>query len=156
MVPWIPLAVGTAVGIVVYMMFLVKYSTFRTFEHELTHAIAALMFFRKVSGFVIRQDKGGCITHSNGFGGWFGDDFIGMAPYVMPTVTLLAAIVRPFLNETAFPWYDGLIGFTFAFHVLSTINKTKRAWCNRSFRSALDDKWTKSDIAEVGFVYAAI
>ena len=156
MVQWIPLAVGTAVGFLIYVIFLVKYRSFRTFEHELTHAIAATMFFRKVSGFIVKPGEGGYITHSSGFGGWFGDDFIGMAPYVMPTFTLLAALLRPFLNETAFPWYDGLIGFTFAFHVLSTINETKRAWTNRSFRSTWDDNWTKSDIAEVGFLYAAV
>lgn len=155
-VPWIPLALGTGIGTVVFLIFLRRQDGFTTFEHELTHSITAVLFLRRVEYFVVRPEGGGCVSHVGNFGGWIADDFIRLAPYVFPTFMFIAALIRPFLNSSALPWYDIFIGFTFAFHTLSTIDETLLGWSKKRFRSVLDNRSTVSDLARTGLLFCAV
>jgi hypothetical protein len=122
---WIPLAFGLAAGIPLYFTLIKKLPAISTFEHELTHALVALLFFRRIHKFIVTNRRGGQVQYSGTFGGEFGDLLIGLAPYFLPTFTLIAVLVRPFLPAGWFPWYDGFIGATLAFHVFSTLEETK-------------------------------
>jgi Peptidase M50B-like len=151
---WIPMFCGFALGIPFYFIVIRKIHVISTFEHELTHALVALFFLRRIHKFIVTSKRGGQVQYSGNFGGEFGNLLIGLAPYYLPTLTLIAVIVRPFLPTGWFPWYDGFIGATLAFHIFSTIDETRLSWTKHSFTGAGDHQKTKSDIGKVGYIFA--
>jgi len=151
---WIPLVCGFATGIPVYFILIKKVPAISTFEHELTHALVALLFFRRIHKFIVTNKRGGQVQYSGNFGGEFGTLLIGLAPYFLPTFTLISVLIRPFLPSTWFPWFDGFIGATLAFHIFSTIEETKQSWTKRTFTGAGDNQKSKSDIGKVGYIFA--
>ncbi len=151
---WIPLICGFGAGIPLYFTVIRKIPYISTFEHELTHALVALFFFRKIHKFIVTSKRGGQVQYSGNFGGEFGTLLIGLAPYYLPTFTLMAVLVRPFLPPEWFPWFDGFLGATLAFHFCSTPEETKQAWTKQTFASAGDNRKTKSDIGQVGYIFA--
>jgi len=153
---WIPLLSGFGGGILLYLLIIRKLPGISTFGHELTHALVALFFFRRIHKFKVTWKRGGQVQYSGTFGGEFGNLLIGMAPYYLPTFSLAAVLVRPFLPATWFPWFDGFIGFTFAYHLFSTAEETKQSWTKRSFTAAGDRQPTKSDIGKVGYIFALL
>jgi len=54
----IPIGIGTFLGILLDHFVLHRVPVVETFEHELTHAVVALMFFRRVTGFVVKRSGG--------------------------------------------------------------------------------------------------
>jgi len=124
------------------------------FEHEITHALAALLMLHRVTGFVATR-RGGAVSHS-GHGLPFADDFISLAPYVLPTFTAILIFLRPLLGEAWLPCYDTLIGGTLGFHTSSTLRETVANFNTRRFRSAIGNQLTVTDIAEQGFLFSAI
>ena len=151
---WIPLICGLALGIPFYFILIRKIHVISTFEHELTHALVALFFLRRIHKFIVTSKRGGQVQYSGNFGGEFGNLLIGLAPYYLPTLTLIAVLVRPFPPSGWFPWYDGFIGATLAFHIFSTIDETRLSWTKHSFTGAGDHQKTKSDIGKVGYIFA--
>jgi hypothetical protein len=150
-----PLAVGAVAGTLFEKYVLRKWPAFELFEHELTHAVAALLWLRPVTRFVVRR-HGGFVTYGGGFGGEVGDDFIALAPYVLPTFTAVAVLCRPWLPHDWLAWFDGWIGLAFGYHTSSTIGETRTAWTRRSFQRIETCELTTSDIAQQGFFYSAI
>ena len=151
---WIPLISGFALGIPFYFMVIKKIHVISTFEHELTHALVALLFFRRIHKFIVTSKRGGQVQYSGNFGGEFGTLLIGLAPYYLPTLTLISVLIRPFLPPGWFPWYDGFIGATLAFHIFSTVDETKLSWTKHTFTGVGDNQKTKSDIGKVGYIFA--
>jgi hypothetical protein len=151
---WIPLLSGLGGGMLLYLLVIRKLPAISTFEHELTHALVALLFFRRIRKFKVTWKRGGQVQYSGNFGGEFGNLMIGMAPYYLPTFSLAAVMVRPFLPAGWFPWFDGFIGFTFAYHFFSTAKETKQSWTKKSFIATGDRQPTKSDIGKVGYLFA--
>jgi hypothetical protein len=147
---------GTCLGILADEFILRRIAGFETFEHEFTHAVAALMFFRRIHRFVVTRNGGGLVSHSGGLGGEIGDEFIGLAPYVLPTFTFLSALVRPFVPHEWFPWFDVWIGFTFGYHFWSTAREVRLNWTAEPFPSAGTGEWTLSDIGRRGFLYSVV
>jgi hypothetical protein len=153
---WIPLICGFATGIPVYFTMIKKIPYISTFEHELTHVLIALLFFRRIHKFIVTSRHGGQVQYSGNFGGEFGTLLIGLAPYYLPTFTFIAVLVRPAIPAEWFPWFDGFIGATLAFHICSTPEETKQAWTKRTFAGAGDNQKTKSDIGKVGYIFALL
>ena len=151
---WIPLVCGFVTGIPVYFTLIKKIPYISTFEHELSHALVALLFFRRIHKFIVTSKRGGQVQYSGNFGGEFGTLLIGLAPYYLPTFTLIAVFIRPAIPAEWFPWFDGFIGATLAFHFCSTPEETKQAWTKRTFTGAGDNQKTKSDIGKVGYIFA--
>mgnify|MGYP006135399681 FL=1 len=60
---------------------------FTTFEHELTHNIWAMLFFRKPMGFHVNNDGSGLFEYEPG--GRFSNKFILLSPYYFPTACFL-------------------------------------------------------------------
>jgi len=150
-----PVAIGALLGILLDHFVFHRMPVVETFEHELTHAVAALMFFRRVTGFVVKR-KGGTVSYQEGFGGRLANDFIGLAPYILPLFTALSVVGRFFVPATWFPWYDGWIGLTFGYHIWSSIEEIGGAWTKRTFVSAGTGEVTQTDIARRGYIYSAI
>jgi len=151
---WIPLLCGVGAGIPLYFTVIKRIPVISTFEHELTHALVALLFFRRIHKFIVTSKRGGQVQYSGNFGGEFGNLLIGLAPYYLPTFTLIAVLLRPVLAAEWFPWFDGFIGATLAFHFCSTPEETKQAWTKKSFASAGDKQKTKTDIGNAGYIFA--
>ncbi len=151
---WIPLVCGLALGIPLYFIVIKRVHVISTFEHELTHVLVALLFFRRIHKFIVTSKRGGQVQYSGNFGGEFGTLLIGLAPYYLPTLTLISVLIRPFLPPVWFPWYDGFIGATLAFHIFSTVDETKLSWTKHTFTGAGDNRKTKSDIGKVGYIFA--
>ena len=149
-----PFAIGTLLGIAIDHFILRHHETIETFEHEFTHAFVAVLFLRRVDNFIVTS-RGGQVWHSGGIGGEFGDDMIGLAPYFLPTFTLLSSLIRPFLGQGAFPWFDIWIGLTFGYHMWSTFDELARNWSYRTFQS-VDGRTTHSDIGRRGLFYSTI
>lgn len=149
-----PLLAGAVAGIIIYRLFIRRNYALLTFEHELTHAVMGLLFFRKITEFISTRSRGGYVRHTSGFGGEFGDTMISMAPYFFPTFTVLTALLRPVIPAAGFPWFDGLIGFTIAFHFLSTFSEIRQNWSSKQFTLAGTNVLTQTDLARTGFLLA--
>jgi hypothetical protein len=152
----LPLAAGILAGLIFYQFVLIKWRRFSTFEHELTHALVALLFFRKIKKFVVTRNEGGYIVNTSGFGGETGNHFIALAPYFLPTFTLLSVMIRPLLPATWFPWYDAWIGITFSYQTMSNYWELKQNWTAKSFRQAKTGLQTRTDIGQEGFIFSFI
>lgn len=148
-----PLLAGFVVGLILDHILFRKIPGLETFEHELTHAIAAMMFFRRVTGFSVTRHRGGHCVHTGSFGGRFGDDFITMAPYVLPTFTFLSVMIRPLLPAGAFPWFDIWVGLTFGFHILSNLREIRQSWSRDWFVSS-SGEYAQTDLGKSGLVFS--
>ncbi len=151
----LPLAIGTVAGFFLELFIARVFPAFEVFEHELTHAIAAILLLRPVTEFKARRE-GGFVQHGGGFGGELGNDFIGLAPYLLPTFTVISVLVRPFLGREWFPWFDGWIGLTFGYHTRSTAAEIRSNWHKSLFARVASGESTRSDIGQRGYVYSAI
>ncbi len=152
----IPVLIALPAGFLLGRLILYRFQGVATFFHELAHAVAALMMLRRVSRFVVTRKRGGEVLHSGGFGGLLGDDFIGLAPYLLPTFTFLSILVRPFILAHWFPWYDAWIGLSFGFHLVSMMREIKLNWSKSAFYSAGSGSPTRTDIARRGFIFSLI
>lgn len=150
------LGLGFAAGVLVDRILLRRIPGIATFEHEMTHALAALMFFRRIHRFSVTRDRGGYVEHSGGFGGLLADDFIGLAPYVLPTFMVLSVLVRPWLDPRSLLAFDVWLGFTFGFHTCSTIRETIHNWRPGAIRPGGAPKDVPSDIEKRGRLFSAV
>lgn len=153
---WLPLLGGFLLGAFVIHYFMYDLRGLTTFEHEFTHAFVALLFLRRIDRFHSTSRQGGYVQHSGSFGGDFGDMMIGLAPYYLPTITLLSVLPRPFLPPGAFPYYDIWIGFTLGFHTVTTIEETRRNWNTRYFPLAGNGEMVQSDLGSRGLLFSGI
>jgi len=95
-----------------------------SFSHEFTHLLFAVLFFRKIHRFKV-DDKESYVSYS---GGWFGYHIITLAPYCIPVFTL-ALLPWRFTTSGDIKLYlhiiDVLLGFTYAFHILTWIRQIR-------------------------------
>ncbi|MCX6305390.1 MAG: M50 family metallopeptidase [Bacteroidetes bacterium] len=148
---WVPLGIGMGAGVVLYFLVLRETHWFTTFDHELTHALMALIFLRRIKRFVVTGRHGGFIVQSGSFGGKFGDLMITTAPYFLPTFTLVAVFFRPVTEQKYLFYFDIFLGITMMYHLLSTAKETKENWSNRYFKDAEGDTG-KTDIGKTGYI----
>ena len=139
----------------VHYLFVIKRPFVSIFEHELTHMIFAVLFFQRVSGFVATEGRGGVVSYRGrkGFAALV-DAFIALAPYVFPTATVILALMAPLL----LPYRSAvffLIGFTFAFHLLTGVAETATAVTDRKFTDATGHH-TQSDFYAPGWWYSIV
>jgi hypothetical protein len=153
---WLTLfLLGSFFGVVFDLAIVRKVSVLDTFRHELTHAFAAMMFFRRVNRFVVTRYSGGGISWDRGFGGELADDIIiGLAPYTIPTLYLISVLVRPLLSIAWFPWFDVWVGFAFGFHLWGGLRDIKWNWSKQPLTGAWSGNQT--DIAYCGYVFSFI
>ena len=150
------LGLGFAIGVILDQVLLRRIPGLETFEHELTHALAALMFFRRIRRFTVSRYQGGYVEYSGGPGGLPANDFIGLAPYVLPTFMVLSALLRPWLDLGVLPIFDIWIGFTFGYHTWSTFRETTGNWSAGMIRPAGAPGSIPSDIAMRGRLFSAV
>lgn len=92
-----------------------------TLEHELTHALFALLTFHPITA-VKATWRGDGIMRYLGEGNWL----ITIAPYFFPTLSVLLMLVFWALPASWRPGASGLLGVTVAYHFISTWRETHR------------------------------
>jgi hypothetical protein len=105
-------------------------------EHELTHALFAWLTFHRVVGFRASLRRGGHVRYL-GRGNWL----ISIAPYFVPTLSIIAIAVLYWMPDRYLAWGSGALGATFSYHLLSTWTETHRH---------------QSDLREVGLLFSAV
>ncbi|MDA0590671.1 MAG: M50 family metallopeptidase [Planctomycetota bacterium] len=133
--PILPFAGGLGLYLVFWTLSIRQWRTtwLSTLEHELTHALFAMLTFHRVVGIRTTWRNGGHVRYL-GTGNWL----ITLAPYFFPTVCMLLLplfILVPFLET---PIGDAVLGAAFAYHVTSTIRETHRG---------------QSDLHKAGFLF---
>ena len=92
------------------------------FNHEFTHLIFALIFFRRILRFKV-DDTDSYVSYSSG---WFGYHAITLSPYCVPIFTLA---LLPWHFTTGSHLYlaiiDILIGFSYSFHICTWIKQIR-------------------------------
>lgn len=147
------LGAGTIAGVLVARPLLAAFPVLETFEHELTHALAAVCLLRGVRRFKVTLHRGGYVEHAPG--GRLGDDLIGLAPYLAPTLTLGTAAVAPAVPPAARGPYLAAVGLTFGYHLVSTAREIRGSYTKRAFRAAGSRRAVQSDIGSRGYLYSS-
>jgi len=99
---------------------------FAVFEHELTHLLVAKLFFLKTLRFEVSPRKhieGQVVVGVEGRGAFTNiiSVFFSLAPYYIPTLTLLAFLLYPLLPAGMRPFFFFVIGATTMYHLLTTV-----------------------------------
>lgn len=105
-----------------------------TLEHELTHALFALITFHKILEVKTSYLSGGHIRYSGG-GNWL----ISIAPYFFPTLSFFIMGILSIIGSGETPWLNLALGVSVAYHLTSTWTETH---------------WGQTDIKEVGYLYS--
>jgi len=119
------------IGAVAYVVLWVAWfrrrkSMWGTFEHELTHAIACILCFKKVRSFQAADASDsegtlGQVTYDK-VGGLRGI-FISLAPYFLPIYAITVIIFLSLVHAAARPYFEVMLGVTVAYHAISTIKE---------------------------------
>lgn len=108
---WLFPAGGALSFFLAYLFYFSRRESFwSVMEHELTHAVFALLFFKKIHSFSAHRFRGGKIQLEGG------NFIIALAPYFFPTFTIFLFLLKPILNSRFHPYLNFAIGFTLMFH----------------------------------------
>lgn len=150
---WQPFFIGLIIGGVLYHTLLKRWHWLSCFEHELGHALASILLLRKITYFKATAHNGGLVNHSGG--SELGNDFIGLAPYFLPTFTVIAILVMPFLPSSWNFWKLVFIGITYYYFIPSSVDEFKLNYSKRMFRN-VQGRMTNTDIATRGYIFSTI
>ena len=85
-----------------------------TLEHELTHILVGLLFFKRPLSLRVTAREGGEVVLSGG------NMWVILAPYFLPTLTVLLIPLSLVLPRSYEPALLAILGATVAYHLLST------------------------------------
>jgi Peptidase M50B-like len=92
-----------------------------TLEHELTHALFALLTFNRITR--LSAARGSGETEYEGRANWL----ISLAPYFFPTFCVLPLVALHLAVPAAKTWLLGLLGITLGLHLHGTAQELHRA-----------------------------
>jgi len=115
----IPFGAGVLLAAALWIAWLrPRLEFWETLEHELTHAVFSVLFFKGVHGLSAVRGEGGEVVHE-------GDNvLIRLAPYFFPTVVVVPLLLKPVVIADLRPYVDGLIGFALFYHLVGTAHET--------------------------------
>lgn len=121
---------GIIIGLVAYILYTLftiipqvehNLNWFMKFTHELTHTLTALIFFRKIREFVVKDRE--CYVSYKAH--VIGHVPIALSPYCIPIYTLMILPFRFTGHNKYLIFFDILIAFTYAFHMHMFIKQTR-------------------------------
>jgi len=108
---------GFLVFIPLWYIWMRKAHFFSTFEHEFTHLIVGLIFFKKPETFNVTATQGGNVSlHGNNF-------LITLAPYFFPTFSLLFLPVYFIINSKFNIFFFAILGILSSYHFFSIVQE---------------------------------
>ncbi len=111
-------ALGFGLYFILWFFWLRHRDTFWSIlEHEITHAIMAMVFRKKIRALKARRAVGGSVIVDGG------NIWIALAPYFLPLPALLVAMFTPLLQQHYLPYLHGMVGFLMGFHVFPLLNE---------------------------------
>jgi hypothetical protein len=146
---------GAALGGVAQRFLLRRIPGYLTLQHELKHAVVALLFLRRIEGFVVTWRRGGEVRFRGGFGGALGDHAIGLAPYFLLLSALPAALALPLAPSEWGCAPPLALGALLAVD-LANIGHDLRLNFHREVFVAVDGSAVRSDIGRRGYLFSAV
>jgi hypothetical protein len=126
-------AAGFAAFTLFWLIFRKQLQFFFTLEHELTHLLMGLLFFKKPRSLTVSEHAGGAVE-------LYGSNFlISLAPYFLPTVSLFLIPLGFVVTPTAEKVLLGVLGASVAFHVFSTFAELH---------------WGQTDLQKTGWIFS--
>jgi hypothetical protein len=153
-VVFIPLLLGFIAGLPLGHLAWKRYKV-HVFEHELTHAIVALLLGGKI-GKLVATSHGGWVSHSNVRFGHLGEMMVSFAPYYLPTFTFFLSFFTPFIPMVYRGLYLLILGITLGFHTITTIRETRINFSNKPFKSVGTNESFLSDLGKHGLLFSMI
>ena len=136
--PILPFSVGLLAYLALWIATIRRWRTtwLSTLEHELTHALFALLTFHPVVEIRTTWRSGGQMRY-RGKGNWL----ITLSPYFFPTICMLLlsvlALVPVLFSQTG----EVLVGAAFGYHLTSTVRETHAG---------------QSDLREAGYLFSLL
>ncbi len=107
---------GFVLYTILWFLYLSKRGHFwSTLEHELTHALFALLFFKKIHTISASRLKGGRIQIEGG------NTVIALSPYIFPMAPLIFLVFLFILPENFEVYIFFLLGLSYQFHLINLI-----------------------------------
>jgi hypothetical protein len=108
-------------GLLVYFLLLLLArdrgrSFAHTFEHELTHLVVGVLFFKSPSQFKVGKQDGETYLSGSNF-------VISLAPYFLPLWAMIPLLLLPLLNPAGTFAALAALGFLYGLHLYSTIHE---------------------------------
>ena len=113
----IPLTFGAALALLIYP-FMRRSRFFRTFEHELTHMIAAKVFFAKMESLKVHASGNGEVRYSRA-----SNFVIALAPYFLPLFASVLLVLIPIIDPKIAVWFLVPVGFLLAHHLVASLEE---------------------------------
>ena len=161
-ISWHPITIGTVMGFYIERYFNRHFPEVAIFEHEITHAIVGLPFGFIPTRIWVSRNRGGTCRHIFYPIGLLKNLYplawriVTLAPYFLPTFTVILALFLPMIPAPWKLWYDIIIGATFGFHALSGLVELKENYTNRNIVSLGTGELTKSDIGKTGMFFSPL
>lgn len=121
---------------------------FMKFTHELTHTLAVVALFGKISEFVVRGYECYVRYRVNRCG--IGELSISLAPYCIPIYTFMLFPFRLAGDADYMILFDALIGLSYAFHVHTFIKQTRLS------QSDIEHCGIARSVVYISFVHFAV
>ncbi|MBN2366651.1 MAG: hypothetical protein EH225_12145 [Calditrichaeota bacterium] len=116
--PLFVFASGIMAFTLLWVFFLARRGSFwSTLEHELTHALFAILFFKKINSISATRKKGGVIAIEGG------NAIIALSPYFFPLAATIVLLIKFVLPASYQIYAVFFLGFTYQFHVISLIRE---------------------------------
>jgi len=143
---------GLGIGAVAHLLVLRRIPGFLTLQHELKHAIVAVLFLRRIHRFRVTLRSGGVLEYGQGFGGTLGNHIISLAPYFLLPTTVLATLILPVLPLRG--WHAILFGALLAVDLIDVAHDLRRNWSKDSV-PMVDGSMARTDIGQRGYLFTA-
>jgi hypothetical protein len=102
----------------IWMFFLRKRGNiWSTLEHELTHALFATLFLKKIHTISASRRKGGLISIEGG------NSLIALSPYFFPLAPILALLIGLILPDHLQNYVNFVMGISVQFHLLNLMKE---------------------------------
>jgi len=103
---------------ILWFLGLRKYQFFSIFEHEFTHMVLALLFFKRPQEFYVNEKEGGWVLLAGG------NFIITLGPYFFLTFCMLILPIYLVIQPQFHPPFLLVMGALLAYHTFSTIRET--------------------------------
>lgn len=152
---WQPVLLGFAAGVILHRLVIRRLTGLTTFLHELAHALVALLFLRRVTGFRVSWRRGGEVRHRGTFGGSVGTLLIGLGPYYLPLLTIPLLVAMACTEGGGGRWLTAAVGLSMGHHLSQGIAELRRDWTKGVFRSVSGER-ARTDIGSRGYLVSGI